>query len=94
MSMRVILANRDQLRRTTPEQLPSYCEAVLGQFEQIAAAANAWAEQDHNSDGSHALVRIGETAGVPKATVGALTVYWDGTNLKWMKPDGTTGNLV
>jgi hypothetical protein len=60
----------------------------------IAAAANAWAAMDHNSDGTHQVVKIGGHDTTPEATVGRLTVYWDGTNLKYVKPDGTTGNIV
>ena len=87
MSMRVQLSRRDQLRRTTPEQLPSYSAAVLAQFEEIEAATNAWADENHNSDGSHSVIRLGNPSS-------QLTLTWDGTNLTWTKPDGTTGNLV
>jgi hypothetical protein len=85
--MRVQLTRADQLRRTTPEQLPSYCDAVLSQFQEIESAVNAWADLDHNSDGSHSTIRLG-------APGQQIVLDWDGTNLTWTKPDGTTGNLV
>ena len=54
--MRIILRWLDQLRRTTAEQLPSFCSALVAQLEEIAAACTAWAEEDHNSDGTHLVV--------------------------------------
>lgn len=92
--MRVILSWIDQLRRTTVDGLPQFCSALVSQFQEVAAAANAWARKDHNDDGTHNVVRIGGTSKAPDATVGRIQLYWDGTNLKWMKPDGTTGNIV
>ena len=92
--MRIILRWLDQLRRTTAEQLPSFCSALVAQLEEIAAACTAWAEEDHNSDGTHRVVKIGGTTTTPSATTGRITLYWDGTNLKYLKPDGTTGNIV
>jgi hypothetical protein len=92
--LRIVLRWIDQLRRTTVDQLPAFCAAVVAQFQEIAAAANAWAAMDHNSDGTHQVVKIGGHDTTPEATVGRLTVYWDGTNLKYVKPDGTTGNIV
>ena len=92
--MRIILQWLDQLRRTADERLASFCAALVSQFEEIAAAANTWAAKDHNSDGTHQVVRIGGTTADPAATVGRISLWWDGTNLKWKKPDGTTGNIV
>lgn len=91
--MRLILSWLDQLRRTTLEGLPSFCSALVSQFQDIVAAANTWAQKDHNDDGTHHFVRIGGD-GVPEPLAGRISLYWDGTNLKWVKPDGTTGNLV
>ena len=92
--MRVILSWIDQLRRTTVEGLPSFCSALVSQLQEIAASANAWAQKDHNDDGTHLVVRIGGTTTAPPATSGRISLYWDGTNLKYIKPDGTTGNIV
>lgn len=92
--MRIILSWIDQLRRTTVEGLPSFCSALVSQFQDLAAAANTWAQRDHNDDGTHYVVRIGGTSSAPDATASRLTIYWDGTNLKYIKPDGTTGNIV
>lgn len=92
--MRIILTWIDQLRRTTVEGLPSFCSALVSQLQEMAAAANAWAQKDHNDDGTHFVVRIGGTTAAPDATSGRISLYWDGTNLKYIKPDGTTGNIV
>jgi len=92
--MRLILTWIDQLRRTTTEQLPSFCSALVSQLQEIVAAANAWAGKDHGDDGTHKTVRIGGTTAAPEATVGRISLYWDGTNLKYLKPDGTSGNIV
>lgn len=92
--MRIILTWIDQLRRTTVEGLPSFCAALVSQLQEIAAAANAWAGKDHNDDGTHQVVRIGGTTEAPAATASRISLYWDGTNLKYVKPDGTTGNIV
>lgn len=92
--MRLILTWIDQLRRTTVEQLPAFCSALVSQFEEIVAIANKWAEHDHNSDGTHQVIRIGGQDITPASTTGRITLYWDGTNLKYIKPDGTTGNVV
>ncbi len=91
--MRLILTWIDQLRRTTVEGLPSFCSALVSQLQEIAAAANAWAESDHNSSGNHAVVKYAQST-APSALAGHLVTYWDGTNLKYVKPDGTTGNIV
>lgn len=87
MSMRLILSRSDQLKRTTPEQLPAYADAVLSQFEEVAAAANQWAGSDHNNDGTHSAIFLGTPGN-------QILLEWDGTNLTYTKPDGTTGNIV
>jgi hypothetical protein len=92
--MRVILAWLDQLRRTTVNQLPAFCSALVSQLEGIAAAANTWAQKDHNDDGTHNVIRIGGTTTAPDPVAGKLVTYWDGTNYKYVKPDGSTGNIV
>ena len=92
--MRLILSWLDQLRRTTIDGLPSFCSAIVSQFTDIAAAANAWAQRDHNDDGTHNVIRVGGTTTAPDPTAGRLVIYWDGTNLVYVKPDGSTGNIV
>lgn len=92
--MRLLLTWIDQLRRTTADQLPSFCSALVSQLQEIVFAANAWAAKDHNDDGTHQVVRIGGTTAAAEATASRITLYWDGTNLKYVKPDGTTGNIV
>jgi hypothetical protein len=91
--MRLVLRWIDHLRRTTADGLPAFCAALVAQLQETINTINKWAENDHNGDGTHALVRFKqETA--PAATSLTITVYWDGTNLKYVKPDGTTGNIV
>lgn len=92
--MRLILTWIDQLRRTTVEQLPAYCSALVSQLEEIVAAANAWADRDHNSDGTHFVVRVGGTTSAPSATVGRITIYADGNDLKVVWPDGTVKTVT
>lgn len=92
--MRIVLHWLDQLRRTTAEQLPAFCGAVVAQFQELAAAANTWAAVDHNSDGTHEVVRLGGTTTTPAATVGRIILYWDGTDLKTVKPDGTVQTVT
>jgi hypothetical protein len=92
--MRVILTWLDQLRRTTVQGLPAFCAALVAQLEEIAAATNTWGAVDHESDGTHAAVRFTSVDATPEPTATAITLYWDGTNLKYLKPDGTTGNVV
>lgn len=92
--MRLLLSWIDQFRRITVKNLPSVASALVSQFEEIVGAANTWAAVDHNSDGTHAAVKFSAETTAPAATVGAITLYWDGTNLKYLKPDGTTGNVV
>lgn len=91
--MRLLLSWLDQLRRTTVDGLPSFCSALVSQLEEIVNAANAWAGEDHNSAGTHAVVKFKEET-TPTALAGHLVTYWDGTNLVYIKPDGTTGNIV
>lgn len=92
--MRLILNWIDQLERATVESLPAFCSALVAQFTEIVEAANTWAEQDHNSDGSHNVISLGGTTTAPEPVAGQLRVYWDGTNLVYVKPDGSTGNIV
>lgn len=94
MGMRVVLTNTDQLRRTTVDGLPAYCAAVLRQFEEVAAATNAWADEDHDDTGAHLVLHVQASPTVPTARANHLVIYWDGTNLKYVKPDGSTGNLI
>lgn len=91
--MRLVLRWIDHLRRTTAEALPAFCSALVSQLQEIINTANKWAENDHNGDGTHSNVRFSQRA-APAATPLAISVYWDGTNLKYVKPDGTTGNIV
>jgi hypothetical protein len=58
--MRLILSWIDQLRRTTVDQLPAFCSALVSQLEEIVTAANAWAANDHHSNGSHVVIRYSE----------------------------------
>jgi len=92
--MRLLLTWIDQFRRITVDNLPSVAAALVSQFQEIVFAANTWAQKDHNDDGTHNTVRIGGTTAAAEATVGRISLYWDGTNLKYVKPDGTTGNIV
>jgi len=94
--MRLILAWIDQLRHTTAEQLQSFTAALVSQLQEITIAANVWAQKDHHDDGTHEVVRIGlhTATSAPAATPDRISLYWNGTNLVWKKPDGTTGNLV
>lgn len=92
--MRLILTWIDQLRRTTTDQLPSFCAALVSQLQEIVATANAWAGKDHNDDGTHLVVRVGGTTANPAATVGRITIFADGNSLKVVKPDGTVGTIT
>jgi hypothetical protein len=92
--MRIVLQWLDQLRRTTAEQLPAFAAALVSQFEELAAAANTWAAIDHNTDGTHEVVRLGGTSSTPEPTLGRITLYWDGADLKTVKPDGTVGTVT
>ena len=92
--MRMLLSWIDQFRRITTQNLASAAAAIVSQFEEVVGAANTWAAVDHNDDGTHEVVRIGLTTTTPAATAGRITLWWDGTNLKYEKPDGTTGNVV
>lgn len=85
--MRMVLTWLDQLRRTTVEQLPAFCAALVAQAQEIAAAANQWAATDHNGDGTHSEIHLGPIGS-------QITLAWDGTNLTYEKPDGTTGTIV
>lgn len=92
--MRIILSWLDQLRRTTVDGLPQFCSALVSQFQDLAAAANTWAAKDHEADGTHAVVRVGQDD-VPEATVGKITIYTtDGATLKVVKADGTIGTIT
>ncbi len=92
--MRLLLSWIDQFRRITVQNLPSVAAALVSQFEEVVNAANAWAEEDHNTTGTHGAVKFSEQSPAPAALAGHLVVYWDGTNLKYVKPDGSTGNIV
>ncbi len=92
--MRIILSWLDQLRTTTVERLPEYCNALVSQLEEMAAAANAWAETDHNSEGTHAAVQLSEHSAAPSARASHLVLYFDGTDLKVVRPDGTSGTVT
>ena len=92
--MRILLTWIDQLRRTTVEGLPSFCAALVSQLQEMAAAANTWAGVDHDPTGVHTVVKFKAQTTVPSALAGHLVTYWDGTNLKYVKPDGSTGNIV
>lgn len=92
--MRLLLTWLDQLRRLTADNLAGFASAVVSQFEEIVGAANTWAQVDHNEDGTHEVVRVGGTTTTPAATVGRITLYWDGTDLKTVKPDGTVQTVT
>lgn len=92
--MRLLLSWIDQFRRITVENLSSVANAIVSQFQEITEAANAWAAEDHNTDGNHTVVKFKAQTTVPSALAGHLVTYWDGTNLKYVKPDGSTGNIV
>jgi hypothetical protein len=92
--MRIVLEWLDQLRRTTMDGLPSFCSAIVSQFEALAATCNTWAAVDHNPDGTHEVVRVGGTTTIPAASVERITLYWDGTDLKTVKPDGTVQTVT
>jgi len=93
--MRILLTWIDQLRVASVETLPSFCAALVAQFTDLAAAANTWAAKDHNTDGTHYVVRVGGTTTDPAATLGQITIYTtDGTTLKVVKADGTIGTIT
>lgn len=92
--MRLLLSWIDQLRRITAENLASVSSALVSQFEEIVTAANAWAGEDHDPTGVHTVVKFKAQSTTPPALAGHLVTYWDGTNLKYVKPDGSTGNIV
>lgn len=92
--MRLLLRWIDQFRQITVANLSSVAAAIVVQFEDFAAAMNTWAAKDHHADGTHKVMRIGLTRTTPAATRGRITLWWDGTNLKYEKPDGTTGTVV
>lgn len=91
--MRLLLSWIDQFRRITVENLPSVSAALVSQFEEVVNAANTWAAVDHTSDGHHGVTRFA-VQDPPAALASHIVVYWDGTNLKYVKPDGSTGNIV
>lgn len=93
--MRIILTWIDQLRLTTVEGLPSFCAALVSQLQEMAASANTWANKDHNSDGTHNVVRVGGTDTAPAATASRITIYTtDGATLKVVLADGTIGTIT
>lgn len=96
--MRIILSWLDHLRRTTVERLPAFCSALVSQFEELAAAVNTWGQADHNGDGTHYVVRIGQLPNDARparaANADQILLRWDGVNLIYEKPDGTTGIVV
>lgn len=92
--MRIVLKWLDQLRRTTVDGLPAFAAALVAQLDEIAKAANAWAATDHDSDGTHAVVRVGHED-APAATTGKITLYTtDGQTLNVVKADGTIGTVT
>lgn len=94
--MRIILTRIDILRRTAIRELAGFCDALVSQFQDIAAAANSWAAMDHNDDGTHGVVRIGITGTTvaPSPIANRMSLYYDGTDLKVVRPDGTTGTVT
>ena len=92
--MRLLLSWIDQFRRITVENLPSVASALVSQFEEVVNAANAWASEDHDPTGVHTVVKFKAQTTAPSALAGHRVTYWDGTNLKYVKPDGSTGNIV
>lgn len=92
--MRIILTWIDQLRTTKLPELAAFCAALVAQLQEIAAASNTWAAVDHDSDGTHKVVRVGDDD-VPEATTGKITIYTtDGATLKVVKADGTIGTIT
>lgn len=93
MALPLYLSREDQLRRTTAEQLPAYADAVLSQFKEVAASINTFGQRDHAFDGAHAAVEF-RPQPTPFPRPGSLVVWWDGINLHYIKPDGTTGTIL
>lgn len=92
--MRILLTWIDQLRTTKLPELAAFCAALVSQLQEIAAAANTWATINHDSDGTHTVVAVGDDD-VPAATVGKITIYsTDGATLKVVKADGTIGTIT
>lgn len=87
--MRILLRWLDQLRRTTVAGLPQFCSALVATLEDITAAIKTWQELDHNADGTHAVIHLREQDAAAAARAGHIGLYWDGTDLKTVKPDGT-----
>lgn len=92
--MRLVLRWIDLLRRTTPEGLPAFCGALVAQLEEMVATANLWAARDHEPSGAHAQVTLMASESTPMPVTGGLVLYFDGTNLKVVRSDGTTGTVT
>ena len=92
--MNITLDRLDQIRTASPESLPALCAALVSLFEGVAVPANAWSAVDHNDDGTHQVVRIGGTEDAPSHTVGRMTLFLDGSDLKVVRPDGTIGTVT
>jgi hypothetical protein len=92
--VRLILVWIDQLRRTTPEGLPAFCSALVSELQQLVAAANQWASRDHTPTGTHDRVTLVARDSAPAQTNGAITIYADGSTLKVVRADGTTGTIT
>jgi hypothetical protein len=65
----------------------------VSQLEEFIGEANTWAEADHNTDGTHRVVRL-TIESQPPTTAGMLTLYYDGGDLKVVFPNGTTGTVM
>lgn len=92
--MRIVLQYLDQLRIVTLKTLPQFADRIVTTFEELVEAITTWQEQDHHADGTHDVIHINEQSAAAAARSGAITLYWNGTNLKYVKPDGSTGNVV
>lgn len=91
--MNLVFTWIDHLRTLTASNMSAFAAAAVLQIEEIVNGANGWAETDHNTDGTHAVIRMSEEP-EPVATPGTLTLYWDGGDLKVVFPNGTTGTVT
>jgi hypothetical protein len=91
--MRLIFTWVEHMRTLTDRNMTAFAAAVVAQFQELISTANTWARADHNTDGTHRVVRL-TTTSQPVATAGQLTLYYDGGDLKVVFPNGTTGTVT
>lgn len=92
--MRLVLRWIDRLRTVTAEGLPAFAGALSAQLEEMVATANLWAAQDHTPDGTHQQVTLMASESTPMPVRGGLVLYFDGTDLKVVRANGTTGTVT